>query len=172
VDRPDTLNLLDSTDKIIIAAMQDDFPLVPEPYREIAARLNLPTEELLRRLKMYRERGQIRKVGAVLRHREVGYAANALCAWSVPEERLEELGSKVVAAFPAVTHCYSRLPHRDWPYNFYVMLHAKSRDECRKMAEEVASAAGLGECVMLYSVREWKKTSMRYFGEEDIGDAD
>jgi DNA-binding Lrp family transcriptional regulator len=31
----------DETDRRIINALQGDFPLVPEPYREVAARLGL-----------------------------------------------------------------------------------------------------------------------------------
>jgi len=156
--------MLDELDKKIIAAMQDEFPLVAEPYREIAERLGISENELLSRLSQYRQCGQIRKMGAVLRHREVGYAANALCAWVVPDEQLEEIG-KFMAGNPAVTHCYVRVSQPEWPYNFYTMLHAHTREECRKIASQLAAATGLNDYIMLYSTKEWKKTSMRYFCE-------
>jgi DNA-binding Lrp family transcriptional regulator len=158
--------MLDSLDKKIIAAMQDDMPLVAEPYRAMADRIGISESELLTRLAKYRADGEMRRMGAVLRHREIGYAANSLCAWQVPEGRLEEVAA-VMTSSPAVSHCYSRVPRPGWPYNFYIMLHGHTREECRQLASLLASAAGVGEYIMLFSTREWKKTSMRYFGEEE-----
>ncbi len=158
--------MLDELDRKIIAAMQDDLPLVPEPYKAVAAKLGIGEEELLARLAGYRARGEMRRMGAVLRHREIGYAANALCAWQVPADRLEEVAAAMTAS-AAVTHCYARVPRAGWPYNFYIMLHGHTREECSRMAAALAAELGLGEFVMLFSTREWKKTSMRYFGEGD-----
>lgn len=159
--------MLDALDRKIIAAMQDDLPLTAEPYKEVAARLGIGEDELLARLAGYKAGGEMRRMGAVLRHREVGYAANALCAWVVPPERLEEAAA-LMAGRAEVTHCYARVPRAGWPYNFYIMLHGHTREECRRLAADLASALGLDEYVMLFSTREWKKTSMRYFGEGEI----
>ncbi len=156
--------MIDALDRTIIAAMQDDLPLVPRPYAAVAERLGIGEEELLARLQRYRVGGELRRMGAVLRHREVGYAANALCAWLVPIARLEETAAAMKAC-AAVTHCYAREPRPGWPYNFYIMLHGHTRGECSRLAAAIAAELGLGEFVMLYSTREWKKTSMRYFGE-------
>ncbi|HWQ60802.1 MAG TPA: AsnC family transcriptional regulator [Negativicutes bacterium] len=156
--------MFDDLDRKIIAAMQDDLPLVPRPYAAVAERLGVGEDELLARLQRYRAGGELRRMGAVLRHREVGYAANALCAWQVPADRLEEAAA-TMAASAAVTHCYAREPRPGWPYNFYVMLHGHTREECAQLAEALAAGLDLGEFVMLFSTREWKKTSMRYFGE-------
>lgn len=157
--------MLDALDKKIIAVMQDDFPLVAEPYKEIAQRVGISEKELLERLNAYRRTGKIRKMGAVLKHREVGFAANALCAWIVPEDRIDEVG-KIFMDHPAITHCYSRVSQPEWPYNFYIMLHAHTREECRKMVEKLAEATGLSRYTMLFSTREYKKASMRYFVEK------
>lgn len=158
--------MLDDLDKKIIAALQDDLPLVPRPYAAMAERLGIAEEELLARLERYRDGGELRRMGAVLRHREVGYAANALCAWQVPAGRLDEVAA-TMAASTAVTHCYAREPRPDWPYNFYIMLHGHSREECARQAAALAAGLSLGDFVMLFSTREWKKTSMRYFAEEE-----
>lgn len=156
--------MLNDLDKKIIAVMQGDFPLVAEPYKELAERIGISEQQLLEKLRQYRESGKLRKMGVVLRHREVGYAANALCAWVVPAERVKQVGQQM-SACKAVTHCYARIPQRDWPYNFYTMLHAHTRQECRALAGELAEAAGLREYILLFSTREWKKTSMSYFAE-------
>lgn len=156
--------MLNNIDKKIIAAMQADFPLVKEPYKVIAKQLGITEAELLQRLKSYQASGKLRKMGTVLRHRQVGFAANALCVWQVNEELVHEAGIKL-AAHASVTHCYSRLTSKSWPYNLYAMIHASSREECTKLAAEVAETAGLPQPIMLFSIREWKKTSMRYFTE-------
>lgn len=151
--------------RAVIRALQGDFPLVEEPYKELAKEAGLTEEEFLKETQRMREERTIRKMGAVLRHREVGYAANALCAWEVPVERMEEVAQKMCES-PAVTHCYDRTAHEEWPYNFYTMLHAQTREECDKIASALGEATGIKNRVMLYSTKEWKKTSMKYFCED------
>jgi len=161
--------MLDNLDKKIIAIMQGEFPLVAEPYKELAGKIGITEQELLEILNRYRSSGQLRKMGAVLRHREVGFAANALCVWVVPEQRLAATGH-IMSRFEAVTHCYARTAQPQWPYNFYTMIHAHTRDECRRIAEDLAKAANLENYTLLFSTREWKKTSMSYFPEYAKGE--
>ncbi|MBP2664566.1 MAG: AsnC-like ligand binding domain protein [Firmicutes bacterium] len=161
--------MLDNLDKRIIAVMQGEFPLVAEPYKELAQRIGITEHQLLEKLTEYRKAGKLRKMGVVLRHREVGYAANALCAWLVPEARLTEIG-ELMSTYTVVTHCYSRIPQPEWPYNFYTMLHAHTRAECQALADELAQVTGLDNYQLLFSTREWKKTSMSYFPEYAKGE--
>lgn len=158
--------MLDELDKKIIATMQDEFPLTAEPYKQIAEKIGISEATLLARLESFRETGKVRKMGAVLRHREVGYAANALCAWRVQENRIEAVGM-LFSQSAVVTHCYTRVPQQEWPYNFYTMIHAHTREECEILAKELAEQADLEEYIMLFSTREWKKNSMRYFKEDE-----
>ena len=46
------------------------------------------------------------------------------------------------------------------------MIHGFSREECEKIAEELAAATSIEDRAMLYTKKEWKKTSMQYFVEE------
>ncbi len=66
---------------------------------------------------------------------------------------------------PSVSHCYDRNTEPGWPYNMYTMIHGHSREECEAIAQELGRANGVSNRAMLYSVKEWKKTSMRYFCE-------
>lgn len=158
---------MDTLDKKIIRVMQNDFPLVANPYEELAKRIGITESELLQRLTKYKENGQIRKMGAVLAHYTAGFSANVLCAWVVPVEKMDEIG-RAMAANVAVSHCYDRTTTPDWPYNVYTMIHATTKEECDDIAQTLAQENGLNERVMLYSVKEWKKTSMRYFEDEKI----
>ncbi len=153
-------------DKEIIRVLQDDFPLVEEPYKELAARVGISEEEFLERVRCLSKEKKIRKMGAVLRHREVGFSSNVLCAWEVPPERLDEAAAHM-ARHPSVSHCYDRTTAEGWPYNLYTMIHACSREECEAIAEQLEKETGITNRVMLYSKKEWKKSSMKYFNEQD-----
>ena len=155
---------LSALDKNVIRALQGDFPLVPEPYKELAARAGVTEDVFLARVRELSEKKMIRKMGAVLRHREIGFAANALCAWEVPADRLDDV-AKSMAASPSISHCYDRNTAPGWPYNLYTMIHGHSRAECESIADALGKENHIENRVMLYSKKEWKKTSMKYFSE-------
>lgn len=151
-------------DKRIVRALQGDFPLVAEPYKTLAEQVGVSEETFLARVQAMRDSRKIRKMGAVLCHREVGFKANVLVAWEVPAERLDEI-ARQMAASQSVTHCYDRNTAPDWPYNLYTMVHGHSREECERVVAELGEACHVSKHVMLYSKHEWKKTAMKYFCE-------
>mgnify|MGYP000460141876 FL=1 len=155
---------IEELDRKIIRLLQGEFPLVAEPYKVLAEEIGITEEALLARIETMREEKKIRKMGAVLRHREVGFTSNCLCVWNVPDERVDEVGGRM-AEHPRVSHCYDRNRTPDWPYNLYTMIHGYSREECEVIAAELAATAGIEERCMLYTKKEWKKASMRYFME-------
>ena len=74
---------LSDIDKKIIVAMQDQLPVVPEPFKAVAEGIGITEELLLSRLQAMKEAGALRKLGAVLRHRQVGMKANVTARKSV-----------------------------------------------------------------------------------------
>ncbi|MDN5323115.1 MAG: siroheme decarboxylase [Clostridia bacterium] len=152
-------------DKAIIRELQEDLPLVPQPYKVIANRLGINEEDLIGKIKEFQEKGYIRRYGAALRHREMGIKANPMIVWQVPEEKIEEVGKKL-AAFPHVTHCYHRPMLPKLPYNVFSMIHAETREQCFVLAQEMAEAIGIDKYDLLFSEEELKKTSMKYFIED------
>ena len=155
---------LNELDKKIIKVLQEDFPLCEEPYKILAERVGITEEEFLRRVKNFVEDKKIRKVGAVLRHREAGFKANALCAWEVPAEKIDDI-AKIFSSHSAVSHCYDRTTAPNWNYNLYTMIHAKSREELEKIVLELSATTGIENFQIMYSKKEWKKTGMKYFCE-------
>ncbi len=149
---------LDTTDKKIICALQEEFPLVAEPYKLLAEKVGISEEEFLNRVQNLQAEKKIRRMGAVLRHREVGFSSNALCAWEVPAENLESIAA-VMSECPAV----DRQTAENWNYNLYTMIHAHSRDEIERIIAELSNQTGIKNFTILFSKREWKKTSMKYF---------
>lgn len=159
---PYILNMLTELEKKIIAAIQGDIPIVPRPYETIAADLGIAEKTLLETVARLRDRGIMRRFGATLRHQKAGFAANAMTAWQVEEERIVEVG-ELMASFKQVSHCYRRNPTAQWPYNLYTMIHGTSEEGCHATAQKMAEKTGIKTYKLLSSLKELKKTSMRYF---------
>jgi DNA-binding Lrp family transcriptional regulator len=162
----DTSAVLDETDRRIVIATQGGLPLVPQPYHAVAERLGLPAEEVMARMRRMLEAGIIRRIGAVPNHYAVGYRANGMSVWDVPDERVDECGARV-GALDFVSHCYRR-PRRPpaWPYNLFAMVHGRSREEVEEKVARIAKLLGSADRghEVLYSTRILKKTGLR-FGE-------
>ncbi len=159
--------MLTPLEKRIIASIQGDIPVTERPYQELARRLEISEEDLIHTLQSLCERGVIRRFGATLKHQKSGFRANAMVAWQVPETDIETVGNRL-AAFSEVTHCYRRNPTPQWPYNLYTMIHAGSEEECHELAGNMSRTVDVDTYTLLFSRRELKKTSMKYFQEEHI----
>ncbi len=151
-----------SLDKRIIAQLQENLPLTRAPYAELAQELGITEDELLSKLQEFKAKGMLRRVGAVLSHRRAGYTGNVMCAWRVSVDKVEETG-RLMASFPQASHVYQRPVYPDWPYNMFTMIHGRSRQECEAVVEEIAQKTGIKDYALLYSIREFKKSSMKYF---------
>jgi len=154
--------MLTELEKRIIASIQDDIAITERPYLEIAKNLGISQEALLKKLKDLSNRGIIRRYGATIRHQKSGFEANAMAAWEVDEDRIDEVG-KTLASFSQVSHCYRRNPTGDWPYNLYTMIHAKDEKSCREIVRKMSDKASVDTYILLFSRKELKKTSMKYF---------
>lgn len=157
---------LSETDKKLILILQDELPLVAEPYREIAQRVGMSREEVISRVKQWVDAGIIRRFGATVRHQRMGYTANCMVVWKVDGGTDPAEAGKKLAAFPEVTHCYRRPTFDGWPYSLYTMIHGSSPEDIERTLGRMKKATGLTECRELDSLKEWKKTSMKYFSEE------
>jgi siroheme decarboxylase len=158
--------MLTGLEKKIIASIQADIEVTERPYLAIAQKLGISEETLLKNLQRLCEKGIIRRFGATLRHQQTGFTANAMAAWQVDEDRIDEVGRKM-AAFQQVSHCYRRNPAKGWLYNLYTMIHAGDEEACRQAAREMSQIAAVDNYTLLFSRRELKKTSMVYFPSDE-----
>ncbi len=155
--------MIDAIDRQIILATQAGLPLVAEPYRAIADDLGLDPAEVIARMERMLASGKIRRIGAVPNHYALGYKANGMSVWNVPDDMVDALGERV-GKLDFVSHCYRRPRHLpDWPYNLFAMLHGHDRDEVMRQVDVVAEL--LGEANqghdVLFSKRILKKTGLR-----------
>ncbi|KUO50442.1 MAG: transcriptional regulator [Desulfitibacter sp. BRH_c19] len=156
--------MITKEDVSIIRELQKDLPLVSRPYNEVAQKLGITEEELLKKIRFMKKEGYIRRIGAALRHREMGIEANAMIVWKVPEKDCERVGNEI-ASFPEVTHCYQRPTSKDWHFNIFAMIHFPTREECEQMANKISNLVGDYPYQLFFSTEELKKISMKYFLE-------
>ena len=157
---------LDPVDRRIVAATQAGLPLVARPYHAIAEDLGLSPADVMSRMQHLLDVGAIRRIGAVPNHYALGWTANGMSVWDVPDEHVAEAG-RMVGALDFVSHCYRRPRHLpDWPYNLFAMVHGRSRDEVAEKLTHIAAVLGdwdRGHDV-LFSSKILKKTGLRIAG--------
>ena len=156
-------SVLDALDRRIIVATQEGLPRVSRPYHAVAEQLGVSGDEVMVRLRRMLDTGVIRRIGAVPNHYALGYRANGMSVWDVPEERIRELGRKI-GALDFVSHSYHRpryLP--EWPYNLFAMVHGRDRAEVETKVAQIAALLGDADRghAVLYSTRILKKTGLR-----------
>jgi DNA-binding Lrp family transcriptional regulator len=154
--------MLDDLEKKIIHYLQGDLPLTTRPFAVLAEKIGIHEEELLDRIKLLKEQGILRRLGATLYHQRVGFKANAMVAWYVPDDKIEETGL-LMATFKEVSHCYQRKIEEKWRYNLFTMIHGKSKKDCQSICEKIAEKTGIKDYVSLLTLKEYKKTSPQYF---------
>jgi siroheme decarboxylase len=157
---------LDELDRRIVLATQAGLPLDPRPYHWVASELGESSERIMERITAMLADGRIRRIGVVPNHYRLGYVANGMSVWDIPDELIPAVGREV-GELDIVSHCYHRprqLP--DWPYNLFAMVHGHSQDEVRQKIGWIAKQ--LGERVrgfdILFSTRILKKTGLRLGG--------
>lgn len=148
-------------DLLLLQAMEDGLPLDSRPYQEIAASIGETEEAVIARLRGLSERGVIKRLGLVVRHHELGYKANAMVVWDIPDSLVDGIGDGL-AEFPFVTLCYRRDRHRpDWPYNLFCMIHGRDRDTVLSQVETLKQRVGEVSMDVLFSKRRFKQRGAR-----------
>ncbi len=160
-------NAFTALEERILALAGDDLPDSPAPFADIAAAAGTDEETVLALLRRLKDDGIIRRFGATLRHQKAGWGHNAMVAWRVDDPDQALAVGEVMARHPQISHCYIRRTYPEWPYNLYTMIHGRNPGDCDQVAEGLSRSTGVTDYQMVQSVRELKKTSMRYFPKEN-----
>ena len=156
--------LLSAFDRALLARLESSLPVDPRPWDTVASGLGVSLQELLEAVAVLKRRGVIRRIAAVPRHRRLGYTANGMACFLVPEAEIEAAGLSAASA-PEVSHCYQRETHPHWPYPLYAMVHARTREQCDALVARISRHIGCRDCQVLYSVGEYKKQRVTYFSD-------
>lgn len=160
---------LRESDRPILHALSQGLDLTPRPFATLARSLGRDEDEVVARIGVLTDAGLITRIGVIVRHRAVGWNANAMIVWDLPAHRIDSAG-RALAAHPGVTLCYRRRTVPGvWPYGLYAMIHARSRAEA---LETLSGAAALPELEgarheVLFSLRCFKQTGARIAADPD-----
>jgi len=154
--------LLSQSEKELVRQLQGDIPLTPRPFSVIAQKLGRTEKWVIDRTRKLLRQKALRRISAILIHRRAGFRANGMGVWEVPPADCDRVGL-IMASFPEVTHCYRRPSFPGWPYTLYTMIHGHTRAECRAIAKRLSKATGIARYNILFSTREFKKTSPVYY---------
>ena len=155
---------LTELDKRILGALEEGIPVGPSPYMAIAARAGCHEVDVIESLHTLGEEGVLKRLGLVVRHHELGYRANAMVVWDIPDDDVPAIAGRL-ADEPSITLCYRRprqLPQ--WPYNLFCMIHGRVEEEVLRTLEEITKRHGLGHIPKetLFSKRRFKQRGARY----------
>jgi DNA-binding Lrp family transcriptional regulator len=129
---------IDTIDLAVLDALQDDFPLTERPWREIAAKIGIPEDELLSRLDRLQNVGIVRGISPVIDSRCMGLAAATLVALHVPEEKRDNVAA-IISSYPEVSHNFCRDHH----YNLWFTLSAESGKKLGQVLGEILRKTGV-----------------------------
>lgn len=155
---------LGESDRTLLAALQPGLPLIGRPYRALAQALGLSEQSVLVRLRHWLEQGVIKRMGVIVRHRALGYRANAMVVWDVPDAEVGAVG-RALAVESGINLCYRRprcLPR--WPYNLFCMIHGRQREQVLEGIERLRVERGLTAYshAVLFSARCFRQRGAYY----------
>lgn len=151
-------------ERALAGLLEDGLPLLPRPFDPWAARLGVATSLVLQTLRGWLDAGTLRRLGVVVRHHELGFAANAMTVFDVPDDVVDGCGN-ALARQRGITLAYRRTRTAHWPYNLYCMIHGRDRAAVRAALAGAVEGAGLASHPheVLFSQRRFKQTGARYF---------
>lgn len=152
----------------LITVLQHGLPLVSRPYAAIAEQIGSSEQEVMDYITAMQARGDIKRFGVVVRHRNLGYQANAMVVWNIPDERVDELGN-CFGKFEFVNLSYRR-PRRlpDWPYNLFCMIHGHDREDVLHNLAQMIDSCHVGDMphAILFSTHCYKQRGALYIHDQ------
>jgi siroheme decarboxylase len=147
----------------IIKKTQRGLHLVKKPYARLADELDVDEDILIKEMSSMLYSGQIRRIGVVPNHYNLGIVANGMSVWNIQDNKVDKFG-EYLASLDFVSHAYLRPRHKEiWPYNIFAMVHGTKRkqvvDEVTKIAKKFNLKKDKYE--ILFSTKILKKTGMR-----------
>ncbi len=149
----------------LIRILQEDLPLVDDPYARLARAAEISESEFLGAVKALKERGIFSGPQAVLENQRSREAHHTLIVWNIPEESIEKLGGEI-AASNEVIHLSVRRLYRDFPYSVYAMVRASGFSFAEVVAQKIESRIGNWPRACLMIAKLYKKSKIHYFSEE------
>jgi DNA-binding Lrp family transcriptional regulator len=128
---------MDTTDKQILSIINKGVAIAERPWSAVAQSVGVSEDEVVQRIAKLRDAGIIRRIGAVLDTKTIGWTST-LCAADVPDHRLKEY-SAVVGSYEEVTHNYLRQGRP----NCWFTVIAPDQDHLLRVMTEIEQKLGI-----------------------------
>ena len=126
---------LDEIEKAFLRIVQEEVPLVKQPWDMLAMKLGITYEDLMERIQRLHDEGVIRRFSPVLETDKVGLSARTLVLMKVPPERIDEVAN-IVNSFEVVTHNYER----EHEYNLWFTIITSSQERLESSLKKIIEA--------------------------------
>ncbi len=144
----------------LLAEIQRNFPLVPEPYKELAQRCKISEREVFEFLTSLKNKGILRQISAIFNPQALGYKTTLVAA-STPEKDIEQ-AAKVINAYPGVSHNYLR----DHYYNLWFTIAVPPGQILEETIQKLLNKAGISEFLILPVKKIFRIALVLNLGEE------
>jgi DNA-binding Lrp family transcriptional regulator len=128
----------DHVDLAILDALQDDLPLVSQPWKAIANRLNISETDMIGRMNQLKGAGIIRGISPVLESRALGLHAATLVGVHIPEERMDEIAA-IISSYAEVSHNFQR----DHYYSLWFTIAAQDEKGIQRVLDDILQRTGI-----------------------------
>lgn len=160
--------------------VEQGLPINSQPYLAIANQLTamsvktmpvkqIPStivseQQVIQQISTWQSEGLIRRFGLVVKHRQLGYSANAMIVWNIDDNDVDTIANQL-ALRSEISLCYRR-PRRlpDWPYNLFCMIHGQSTQQVEIQIATIIAELELGNIDkdVLFSHKAYKQHGARY----------
>jgi siroheme decarboxylase len=153
--------VLRATDRPLLEALSRGLDLTPRPYAMLGLRIGREEAAVIHRIGELLAAGILTRLGVIVRHRALGFTANAMVVWDVADA---SKAGPALAALPGVTLAYERRPVAGvWPYRLYCMIHARTRAQALEVLDAARALPALAgtDHRILFSTRCFKQSGAR-----------
>lgn len=148
----------------LIKSLQGGIDICKKPFESLGKELGLSGDSIICEIKEAIQANIIKRFGAVVHHKKLGYSSNAMVVWDFTSEEIDKFGDEI-AKYDFVKLCYQRPKIEGvWPYNLFCMIFGKSKEEIETNINKMRSDLKLQEIdfEILYTTKAYKQNGARY----------
>jgi siroheme decarboxylase len=163
--RQGQIHKMNDFEKGLLNILQYSLPVTENPFDFVGKKIGVSQDAVIDAINNLKNKGVIKRTGAIVSHNKIGYLYNSLVLWEAPVEKLDLYG-EYISAFNVVSHCYSRKIYPDWKYSLYSMIHSSNKDKIVNIIADTIEKIGKINFILLDSLKEFKKERLVYFTDE------
>jgi len=132
------LDQVDKEDLIILNALQNDFPLVHNPWEEIGRSVGISADEVLMRAREMKKLGIVRSISPTFESAKRRSRLSTLIALKVPDDLIGDVAA-IINEYSEVSHNF----RREDPFNLWFTLAADSNERIDDLIKEILNKTGI-----------------------------